>query len=110
MPADDLILANARMLDGNGFAGASESWLRIADGVIAEISDKPISSEAARTIDLKGHTLMPGLIDCHVHGGFKRSSQHLNEGGCDGHWKATITPFWTGTVAVTGTSASGEAI
>ncbi|WP_430691694.1 amidohydrolase family protein [Mesorhizobium captivum] len=67
MPADDLILANARMLDGNGFAGASESWLRIADGVIAEISGKPISSKAARTIDLKGRTLMPGLIDCHVH-------------------------------------------
>ncbi|MDX8480099.1 amidohydrolase family protein [Mesorhizobium sp. VK24D] len=67
MPADDLILANARMLDGKGFAGASESWLRIADGVIAEISEKPISSEAARTIDLKGRTLMPGLIDCHVH-------------------------------------------
>jgi imidazolonepropionase-like amidohydrolase len=67
MPGDELILANARMLDGNGFAEASESWLRIADGVIAEISDKPILSEAVRTIDLKGRTLMPGLVDCHVH-------------------------------------------
>jgi putative transposase len=26
-------------------------------------------------------------------GGFKRSSQHLNEGSCDGHSKASITPF-----------------
>lgn len=67
MPEDGLILANARMLDGNGFAEASESWLRIADGVIAEISDKPITSGKGRTIDLKGRTLMPGLIDCHVH-------------------------------------------
>ncbi|WP_288142910.1 hypothetical protein [Mesorhizobium sp.] len=43
-------------------------------------------------------------------GGFKRSSQHLNEGGCDGHSKATITPFWTSTVGVTGTAASSGAI
>jgi putative transposase len=26
-------------------------------------------------------------------GGFKRSSQHRNEGSCDGHSKASITPF-----------------
>lgn len=43
-------------------------------------------------------------------GGFKRSSQHLNEGGCDGHSKATITPFWTSAIAVTGTAASSGAI
>ena len=41
---------------------------------------------------------------------FKRLSQRLNEGGCDGHSTATITPFWTGAVAVTGTTASSGAI
>jgi hypothetical protein len=41
-----------------------------------------------------------------VLGGFKRSSQHLNEGGCDGHPKATITRVWTGAVAVAGTAVS----
>jgi imidazolonepropionase-like amidohydrolase len=30
------------------------------------VSDKPIKS-SAQVIDLKGKTLMPGLIDCHVH-------------------------------------------
>ena len=39
-------------------------------------------------------------------GGFKRSSQHLNEGGCDGHWKAKITPVWTSAIAVARTAAS----
>ena len=43
-------------------------------------------------------------------GGFKRSSQHLNEGGCDEPSKAPITPFWTGPAAVTGTAASSGAI
>src|SRR5215468_10276736 len=34
---------------------------------IREVSDKPIRAPAAQTIDCGGRTLMPGLIDCHVH-------------------------------------------
>jgi len=36
---------------------------------------------------------------------FKRSSQHLNQGDCDGHSKATITPVWTRAVAIAGATA-----
>jgi imidazolonepropionase-like amidohydrolase len=39
----------------------------IEDGLVKEVSDRPLQSAAARTIDLKGKTLMPGLIDLHVH-------------------------------------------
>ncbi|MGY4363949.1 transposase InsO family protein [Bradyrhizobium sp. LB1.3] len=62
---------------------------------------------------IKGQRPGAGLIhhsDRGIQGGFKRSSQHLNEGGCDGHSKATITPFWTSTVGVTGTAAGSGAI
>ena len=41
---------------------------------------------------------------------FKRSSQHLFEGGCDEDSKAPITPFRTSVVAITGTAASSRAI
>ena len=51
-----------------------------------------------------------GVSNADVLGGFKRSSQHLNEGGCVEPWKAPITPFWTGAAAVTGTAASRKAI
>jgi putative transposase len=54
-----------------------------------------------------------GLVhhsDRGAQGGFKRSSQHLNEGGCVEPSKAPITPFWTGAAAVTGTAASSGAI
>src|SRR5262252_5225899 len=34
---------------------------------IREVSDKPIRAPAAQTIDCGGRTLMPGLIDSHVH-------------------------------------------
>lgn len=39
----------------------------IEDGKIKEVSDKPISAANARVIDLKGKTIMPGLIDLHGH-------------------------------------------
>jgi imidazolonepropionase-like amidohydrolase len=34
---------------------------------IKEVSDRPIFANSAERIDLGGKTLMPGLIDCHVH-------------------------------------------
>lgn len=41
--------------------------MRVCDGLIDEVSDKPIKDSSARQVNLKGKTLMPGLIDCHVH-------------------------------------------
>jgi imidazolonepropionase-like amidohydrolase len=38
----------------------------VEGGLVREVSDRPIKS-SARTIDLKGKTIMPGLIDLHVH-------------------------------------------
>jgi imidazolonepropionase-like amidohydrolase len=35
--------------------------------VIREVSDRPLKSDGATVIDCGGRTLMPGLIDCHVH-------------------------------------------
>src|SRR5438552_3980323 len=34
---------------------------------IKEVSDRPIRSEQAATIDVAGRTVMPGLIDAHIH-------------------------------------------
>ncbi|MDI7066639.1 amidohydrolase family protein [Klebsiella pneumoniae] len=39
----------------------------IEDGFIREVSDKPIKSSNAHVIAVKGKTIMPGLIDLHVH-------------------------------------------
>ncbi|MYZ46434.1 metal-dependent hydrolase family protein [Propylenella binzhouense] len=63
----DIIFANARLLDGRTEDGLPDHHLRVSGDRLAEISDRPIKSQSARTIDLKGRTLMPGLIDCHVH-------------------------------------------
>ncbi len=39
----------------------------IEGDLIREVSDKPIKSASAQVVDCGGRTLMPGLIDCHVH-------------------------------------------
>jgi len=39
----------------------------IENGTVKEVSDRDIISGSATHIDLRGRTLMPGLIDCHIH-------------------------------------------
>ena len=58
-----LIFANCAILDG----ARQERHVLVEGGLIREVSDRPIKSSAAETFDLGGHTLMPGLIDAHVH-------------------------------------------
>jgi imidazolonepropionase-like amidohydrolase len=41
--------------------------LLIEDECVRELSERPLLSRAAEVIDCGGRTLMPGLIDCHVH-------------------------------------------
>ncbi|PSC04204.1 peptidase M38 [Alsobacter soli] len=65
--SQSIIFENARILDGRSPQGEHDRHVRVEDGRIQEISDRPIRSASARTVDLKGRTLMPGLIDCHVH-------------------------------------------
>lgn len=62
-----VVFENARILDGSSAEGEYDRFVRVEGGRIAEISDRPIAAAGARRIDLKGRTLMPGLIDCHVH-------------------------------------------
>ncbi|HEY0294580.1 MAG TPA: amidohydrolase family protein, partial [Bordetella sp.] len=39
----------------------------VEDGLVKEVSDRPLQMAGAQAIDLAGKTLMPGLIDLHVH-------------------------------------------
>jgi imidazolonepropionase-like amidohydrolase len=62
-----IILANCAVLDGTRPERREDHHVLIEDGRIVEVSDRPLRSDSAETIDLKGRTLMPGLIDAHVH-------------------------------------------
>jgi transposase InsO family protein len=41
-------------------------------------------------------------------GGFNRSSQHLDGGGCDEHSKAAFGSVWAGAIAVTRSTVGGR--
>ncbi|MCZ6875309.1 MAG: amidohydrolase family protein, partial [bacterium] len=62
-----IILENCTLLDGTSPELREGIHVLVEGDRIREVSDTPISSSGARVIDLKGQTLMPGLIDAHVH-------------------------------------------
>ncbi|MGH7097686.1 MAG: amidohydrolase family protein [Stellaceae bacterium] len=61
------ILANCAVLDGTSRERREDHHVLVEDGRVREVADRPITSAAAETVDLRGRTLMPGLIDAHVH-------------------------------------------
>jgi imidazolonepropionase-like amidohydrolase len=64
---DRIVLENCTLLDGTS-PGLREGMHMLVEGDrIREVSDTRIVVSDARIIDLKGKTLMPGLIDAHVH-------------------------------------------
>ena len=63
---DTILFENAAILDGTA-EGAVPGHVLVESGTIKEVSDTPITAAGARRIDLRGRTLMPGLIDAHVH-------------------------------------------
>src|SRR2546426_5472579 len=62
-----LLFKNARIFDGTNEECAEGMYLRVADGLIQEISPRAINAPGARVIDVAGRTVMPGLIDAHLH-------------------------------------------
>lgn len=61
------ILENARLFDGTNADCPTGVSVAIEGGTIKEVSDRPVAAAGARRIDVGGRTLMPGLIDLHIH-------------------------------------------
>ena len=62
-----ILFKNAKLLDPYSDALRGGMSVLVEDELIREVSAKPIKAPKAAVIDCKGKTLMPGLIDCHVH-------------------------------------------
>ena len=64
---ESILLSNCALLDPIKGELREDHAVLIEDGRIKEVSDKPIRAPSAREIDAHGRTVMPGLIDLHVH-------------------------------------------
>lgn len=62
----DLLIVNARVFDATGASPRAGMSILIQDGRIAEIGPR-INAPGTRRLDAEGGTVLPGLIDCHVH-------------------------------------------
>ena len=65
-----VLFENARIFDGFNTECPEGMSVLVEDDVIREVSEKAISAPGARRIDVAGKTLMPGLIDLHIHAYF----------------------------------------
>lgn len=62
-----LVLENCNLFDGRADAARPGMHVLVRDGLVAEVSDRPIKAAGATRIDAGGRTVLPGLIDAHVH-------------------------------------------
>jgi len=60
------LFTNARIVDGTAPEAGTPVSVLVEGGTIREVG-KSVASAKAKVVDLKGKTLMPGLIDAHVH-------------------------------------------
>jgi imidazolonepropionase-like amidohydrolase len=75
-PPHRTVLRNARLLDGTGAPPRPSVDVLFERGTIATIGGE-LAGIDAEIVDLRGRTLMPGLIDCHVHVTFSGEPQEV---------------------------------
>lgn len=64
---EDILFQNVDYLDVRAGELKSRYSILVRSGRIAEISPDRIERAGAQVRDLKGRSVIPGLIDCHVH-------------------------------------------
>lgn len=63
----DTVIRDARGIDGTGAAPQESTSIWVKDGYIKEIGTELQVTDATRVFDARGMTIIPGLIDSHVH-------------------------------------------
>ena len=62
-----VLFSHAALLDPVRDELLEDHHVLVEDGRVKEVSDRPLSARGAEVVNLAGRTLMPGLIDLHVH-------------------------------------------
>ena len=62
-----IVFRNAAILDAQSAHRREGCDVVVENDTIREVAERPVNLSGAAIIDIGGRTLMPGLIDCHVH-------------------------------------------
>ncbi len=62
-----IVFRNATIVDAQSAHRREGCDVVVENGTIREVAERPVNLSGATVIDIGGRTLMPGLIDCHVH-------------------------------------------
>ena len=63
----DVLIRDVRVIDGTGASAQEKTSIWVRDGYIQAIGPGLNASESTHVVDGTGMTVIPGLIDCHVH-------------------------------------------
>ena len=71
----EIILTHCHLIDGRSDTSVRDAFVEIRNGKIIATGtmDKAPKDNGLYEIDCQGRTVMPGLIDCHVHLGYAGS-------------------------------------
>src|SRR6266567_3298334 len=62
-----LVIRAGRLIDGTGAAAQRDRALYVDNGVIVAVESAGEAPSDSEVVDLSGLSVVPGLIDCHVH-------------------------------------------
>lgn len=67
--SDRTLYKGFTLIDGSGKAPVENAWFMVEDKKIVDIGqgDEHPAVDESQVVDLSGKTVMPGLINCHVH-------------------------------------------
>jgi imidazolonepropionase-like amidohydrolase len=66
-PGNTFVLANARLIDGTAGPVRENVTILVQEGRIVRIGGAATYPDGAKRIDLRGHTVLPGLVMMHEH-------------------------------------------
>ena len=62
-----LVLSNGTLVDGRGHKPVQKAIVMVKGNLIERVGSRIKYPEDSNVIDLQNLTIMPGLIDCHLH-------------------------------------------
>ncbi len=86
-----ILFTNVHVFDGVNEERIENANVLVIDNLIAEVSTEPLAVANAQIIDGGGRTLMPGLIDAHVHMAITEPIADLRDNFDWMYWGATST-------------------